>query len=478
MRVADLEDLYELSPAQQGILFHCVHASESSVYITQSLWSMLGGLDVPRFRRAWQTAVDRHPALRSAIYWEGLDTPQQVVFRNLPCSIDEKDWRDAEAQDRALESLIEEDRCRGLPLKEPPLSRISLRRLSDQVWRCLWTRHHILFDGWSQAVVLRDVYVAYAAGGEGGAMEPAVPYSAYIAWLRGQDRSRAQQFWTRLLENATPTPLRKAGVRQRFTAVSSAPVQDAIRLDNEHAHALTGLLRRRGLTLTSFALGLWTLLLSRLTNTADVLFGVTVSGRPPELRGVESMVGLFINTLPLRVAVTRETMFSDWLAGIMTRQAEIAEHTYCSLTEIHSWSGLPRTEPLFDSVVVVENYPKLDPGMASLCGLELSDFRSYVQSNYPLTLRVSSGDGCEFQLLYDSGRTEPGLAHVLLTQLQALLRSAADLLDARIEAADAILQRAEHEQAAVAARHMLANIRQRGENRNETVENGKCTRSV
>jgi microcystin synthetase protein McyB len=162
----------------------------------------------------------------------------------------------------------------------------------------------------------------------------------------------------------------------------------------------------------------------------------------------------------------------------MARQSEIAEYSYCSLVDIQSWSGMPRGRPLFESVVVAENYPKPDPVMAAGCGLELSDFRSYVQNNYPLTLRVSAVDRCEFQLLFDSSRVAQGVVPVLLTQLQALLRKARNLMAGRISDAVEIIHTAEQEQCRTAGRSILSDIRRRKENRNQTVEKSECTRSA
>jgi hypothetical protein len=470
MKATDLEDLYELSPAQQGILFHCVQAPDSSVYATQSFWSMRGALDVPRFRRAWQHVLERHPALRSGVYWEGLDSPQQAVFRSLSFPFDVADWseRSAAEQAAAMRMLIDEDRRRHFRLSHPPLARLAVRRCGDDLWQCLWSRHHILFDGWSQGVVLRDVFTAYAAGGDGASLDPVAPYSAYIAWLRRQDRTRAELFWRRLFAGlAPPPPLHRAGIHPR--PATATPRQQSIQPTPEEAAALTALLRRRGLTLTSLALGLWAMVLSRLTGVCDVVFGVTVSGRPPDLRGIESMVGLFINTLPLRVTVAADQVLSEWLRAVMTRQSDAAEYGYCSLVDIHAWSGVPRGQPLFESVVVAQNYPKPDPGMTARCGLDVSEFHSIVENGYPLTLRVSADDRCEFQLLYDAARVEPGVVQVLLTQLQAVVRQAVTLLPLPVAAAAAVMDSAEQASSRSATLNMLADIRSRSEQRNRTV---------
>lgn len=330
----NLEDIYPLSPMQQGMLFHSLYEPESHPYFEQSSWCIRGALDVPALREAWQRVVDRHPALRTAFMLEGTDEPLQVVYRSVEVPfavLDRRDTGDAEAE---LARFLVADRERGFDLASAPLMRLTLIRFADDVAYLVWSHHHLLFDGWSQPLIFRDFYAWYEGLRRGTevVLPPSLPYREYIAWLQRQDPHAAEAFWRETLAGfAGPTHLRVKDGAARATGTGSAPAAEAsdadpvIRrkasLSPDLSAALEALAHTHHLTLNTIVQGAWGLLLSRYSGEDDVVFGATVSGRPAELPAAESLVGLCINTLPVRVRVDPVQPVRAWLADLQAQQA-------------------------------------------------------------------------------------------------------------------------------------------------------------
>ena len=271
----------------------------------QTVYTLRGDLSVSAFKRAWQQVVERHPILRTLFLWERRDEPLQVVRRrvDLPCV--QEDWRGLSPveQQTRLQAYLEADRDRDFELSRAPLMRLALIRLAEEVFHFIWSRHHLLLDRWSSSLVLREVFAFHQAfqRGEDLHLEPARPYRDYIAWLRRQDRGRAEAFWREKLKDfAGPTAL---GIDRAPGGLPGEIVYDRqqLRLSGATTAALRSLARRQRLTLNTLVQGAWALVLSRYSGEEDVVFGVTVAGRPADLAGVESIAGLFINTLPVRV---------------------------------------------------------------------------------------------------------------------------------------------------------------------------------
>ncbi len=299
----NVEDLYPLTPLQSGMLFHSLMAPESGVYVNQVTCTLPADLDSRRFRQAWERLVQRHGVLRTAFLWDGLEEPLQAVRKTVPLPWQELDWRGlpAEEQRSRFEELRRSERHTPLPLSKAPLMRFSLIRLDGELG-LIWTFHHLLLDGWSLPLLVGELAAVYAALGENRepALPPARPFGDYVAWLRKRSAAKAETFWRQELvgftaPNSLGSPPRRE--RRRLPATpstgSSCPARSRRRSRPW----------RRGtkLTLQTVTLGTWALLFSRYSGEEDVVFGNVVSGRPAALPGVETMVGMFINTLPVRV---------------------------------------------------------------------------------------------------------------------------------------------------------------------------------
>jgi amino acid adenylation domain-containing protein len=427
-RLGDVEDAYPLSPMQHGMLFHTLHDLEPDTYTIQMSCSIHAKLDAQAFRRAWREVVARHASLRSAFIWEGLNEPLQVVRSRVELPWEEDDWRNltAEAQAERLASLLASDRARGFELSLPPLMRLLLIRTGDESWRLIWTQHHMLLDGWSLSLVLREVFELYEAFAEGreARLDRQPPYRDYIAWLRRQDLSRAESFWRSLLAGfAAPTTL---GVDRPVGAAAvgeRAYSQQQVYLGGDASTALGLFARKHQLTLNTVAQGAWALLLMRYSGEKDVVFGATASGRPADLPGVESIVGLFINTLPVRAQASADARVVSWLRQLQQQQFEARQYEYVSLAQVQAWSEVPRRRPLFESLLVFENYPVDQFVLEKSGGLGVAEIQSYSFSNYPLELLVAPGSNLFLQIKYDRRRFDEAVVARMLEHLQAILEA-------------------------------------------------------
>src|SRR5262245_1549605 len=388
----NVEDIYPLSPGQQGMLtVVLLSGAGSEVYCDQSTLTLGGELDPALWRRAWQRVVDRHPALRTLFVWERQGEPLQVVRRQAELPWQEMDWRhlsDAGREAR-LEAFLRQDRARGFDLSTPPLMRIALIRWQEETWKTIWSFHHLIVDGWSLSRLFGEVVTLYAAFRDGREPDLAPPgrYRDHIAWVQRQDAGRAEAFFRGALAGFDePTPLPYDGTGRGDGSWTSGRETDWI--PPAETEALTALARRHQLTLNTLFQGAWGALLARATGRDDVVFGSVVSGRPVDVEGVESMVGFFINVLPVRVKAGRETL-RTLLADLQDRQAEQREFEYCPLETIQSWSGLARDARRIESLLVFQNVPLNPLEVASLPGFELLDSRTKGATHYPVTLYVA-----------------------------------------------------------------------------------------
>jgi amino acid adenylation domain-containing protein/thioester reductase-like protein len=433
----NIEHVSKLSPAQQGMLFHTLYAPGSGVYVIQLCTTLEGQLDRAVFRRAWERIVERHPALRTAFYWEENEKPLQVVYRQVGLDWREQDWsgQTPEQQRRGLAELREADRAEGFDLARPPLMRWTLVRLAPEHLVFLWSFHHLVMDGWCQPLVFQELFALYDALGQG--REPVLPrrrpYRDYLAWLQQQSLEQAETYWRRALQGfSAPTPL---GLPQSARGEAAGPSGRALAsLSAEASAALQALARQHQLTLSTVVNGAWAVLLSRYSREQDVVFGVTVSGRPASLAGSETMIGMFINTLPLRIQADPQAPLLPWLKALQQQALELRQHEHSPLVQIQGWSEVPRGLPLFESIVVFENYPvgAALEGRRADQPLRVAEVQAVEQTNYPLSLFVLPGQQLALQLLYDAGRFEPWAAEGLVGHLRSILEGIAARPEARL----------------------------------------------
>ncbi|MDQ4104748.1 MAG: amino acid adenylation domain-containing protein, partial [Actinomycetota bacterium] len=320
-----VEDIHPLTPLQAGMLFHSLVDTDSAAYVDEIRLRLSGVSDVQALGAACQRVADRTPALRSAVVWEGVDEPLQVVHRRVAVPTRYYDWRDLSdlEQDRQLQRVVAENRAAGMDLTAPPLLRLAIAALTDDQVLLVWTSHHVVLDGWSLAQVFTEVSEQHAAIVHGRTPELVTrrPFQDYLDWLSEQDERQAQEYWRRVLSGfIAPTGLPyDRQPREAHRAESAETVQ--VELSVEESQRLRRFAQRGGLTLNTIVQGAWAVLLSRYSRESEVLFGTTVSGRPAELPGVDLMVGMFINTVPARVLVDGKQAVLSWLRELQVQQS-------------------------------------------------------------------------------------------------------------------------------------------------------------
>jgi amino acid adenylation domain-containing protein len=448
-----IEAIYPLSPMQQGMLFHTLYAPHSGVYVEQMAVAINTKLDVPAFKQAWQRVVARHAVLRTLFVWEKRKKPLQVVRKEVELPWREQDWRLNKAcpdEGRNLDAYLATERELGFELNKAPLMRFALMQVADDAYYFVWTFHHLLLDGWSTPLLLQEVDRFYDAICGGNAkrtpLERPRPYKDYITWLQQQDLVQAKRYWQQALQEFTaPTPF----VVDHADGGREGPyVEHHFHLSPAVTDTLSQLARQNRLTFNTLMQGAWALLLSRYSGEQDVLFGATVSGRPPELRGVETMIGLFINTLPVRVKVPAEAQLLPWLQQVQQQQLEREEYAYTPLVDIQAWSEVPAGMPLFESLLVFENYPVADQQTG---GLQMTSLRSVEQTNYPLTvvaeLLSEREEGAQLRvgMNYDISRFDHETICRMADHLQTLLEGIAANPEQAIAHLPLLLRRERHQ---------------------------------
>ncbi len=334
MAAQAIEDIYELSPLQSGLLFHTLYAPESRLYFEQILVPVESELDRDDIERAWAVVIAAHPALRTSFHWERIDKPVQVVHRTAQARLAFLDLRHISRSNQAAElaSFCETDRQRGFEIEKAPLLRVTLIQLSSMAYRLLVSFHHAILDGWSFQRVYRQFLETYLALRRGQNLQPppSRPYRDYIRWLHRQDLDGAERYWRKVLADYDEGARLLLHPRQDADEYAAHELP----LSAESTAALRQFAQRHRLTLNTLVQAAWAILLGRLTGSDDVLFGTIVSGRPSDLAGVDEMVGLFINTVPIRVLLPRAVNVITWLKALQTSQFEARQYDFSPLVQI------------------------------------------------------------------------------------------------------------------------------------------------
>ncbi|MEH2169754.1 MAG: amino acid adenylation domain-containing protein [Nostoc sp.] len=422
MEAKNIEDIYTLSPTQQGMLFHILSAPDSRMYVEQTVCTLHGTLNISAFEQVWQQVIDRHQSLRTAFVWQGVNQPVQLVHKQVRLAIAHYDWRELSTtqQEAQLQSYLEADQKSGFDLTQPPLMRFALIQTDVDTYQFIWSICHLVLDAWCVNTILKEFLSCYDALCQGRILQlqPSRPYRDYISWLKQQDLSEAEVFWRKYLQGfTTPTSLTADGKSQQ-----EGFSQQQVQLSLTTTEALKSLAQQHHLTLNTLLQGVWALLLSYYSNEVDVVYGTVVSGRPPTLLGVSSMVGLFINTLPVRVLVSDEASLLSWLKELHSRQLSIRRYECTPLIEIQNWSQVPPGIPLFQSILVFENS---SANISSLPtgNLRIDNVRSFINSNYPLVLLVKPWSQLSLNIFYDLRYFNPMTVTRMLSHLEALLNN-------------------------------------------------------
>lgn len=421
-----IEDILPLTPLQKGLIFHSLYDPESAVYFQQLSCRLEGNISVNAVNRAWQILVDRHQILRTAIVIKGQKEPVQIVFRNLPFQVEQQDWSGSNQQDldKRLQEFLKADRQRGFALDRPPLMRVTLIRLSQTSWQLVWSHHHAILDGWSQTPLMQEFLQLHrsALQGEEISLPSVRPYRDFLAWLKQKNPQDTESFWRNYMKGfSSHTPLMMMPARDKS---SSKKVELKLTLNSAETASLQKLARNCNVTLNTVIQGTWAILLNRYSRSEDIVFGITVAGRPADLRGIERTVGPFINTLPLRISVSGAERLDRWLQMLQQKQLEMGQFDYSSLSNVQQWSDVPRGQPLFESLLAFENFPIDRSLKAEDFGLDVANISFWETTHYPLTLVVVPGEELLFKLSYSSDRFDRSGMELLLKHWKNLLINA------------------------------------------------------
>ncbi|PZF88093.1 condensation domain-containing protein, partial [Micromonospora deserti] len=405
MTALRIEEVLPLGPLQEGLLFHAgLDGDGSGVYVVQLLVDLAGDVRPERLRAAVQGLLRRHPNLRAAFRHRRSGQPVQIVARDVTVP-----WREVDAPNPV--PVADEERLAPFDLSRPPLLRCCLVRMGAGRFRLVLTLHHLLVDGWSLPVLVREIIDLYAADGDAGALPPATPYRDYLAWVAVQDREASLAQWRTALAGLTePTRLCGVDSHTRPTLPEQVTRELPVHLD--------AAARDLGVTVNTVLQGAWGLLLGLLTRRTDAVFGATVSGRPPELPAVDSMVGLFINTIPVRVSARPEEPVRDVLARLRDQQVRLMVHHHVPLAEIQRAAGVGE---LFDTLLVFENYPLDTHTLPAAPGLRVTAVDGRDATHYPLTVVALPGERLTLEFVYRPDALDRGTVERIANQFTRLL---------------------------------------------------------
>ncbi len=397
-----IADIYPLSPMQEGMLYHYLADTDSNEYFEQIIFEVKGKLDIAKLEFAWNHIIENNEVLRTVFRWEGVEKPLQIVLNNRPMKIRNIDLTGTSDYEAKIAEIKAKDIEEGFDLGRGPLIRVTVYQLTDDKYIIIWNYHHIIFDGWSMGIIFKDIFTIYNQLMQGltPKITPKMKYKDYIKFLLGQDQNAAIQYWRDYLENFTIPTYFPADLPKN-TAISRIK-EESLRLAPDLYERLQQIAKKYRVTVNVILQVAWGILLQKYTYSADVVFGATVSGRPHDLAGAYESVGLFINTVPVRVKRIKDQTIAELLKKHMEDSFKRKNYEYVSLTEIQAQSELMRQTSLFDHIIVYENYP-IDESLnqANPEGIEIVNITAHEMTNYDLTLTVFVGETLMVKFAYN-----------------------------------------------------------------------------
>lgn len=411
MNKGNVSDIYGLSTMQEGMLFHSLKSESTSMYFEQFSCKLNGQINVDYFWESWQTVIDHNPALRTAFMWEGVKKPVQVVLKACKCSYIQYDWRDLAPSDREEEyrKFLQNDRSLGFELDNAPLMRFALIQIADDSYYFVWSFHHIIMDGWSLPLVLGQMLENYKAFKEGRtpAERNRKSFKEYLNWVNKQDTDITAKYWKSVLHGF-----------EEVIAISSDAADEqqgetkkcSVLLPEEALRNIEGIAKSKGITTYQIYNLAYAILLSKYSGKEDVVYGTTVSGRPVDIKGIDEAVGIFINTIPVRVQLDSKLTLLECLENLKEAQISRSSHEYMSLAEISSVHNIPQ---LFQSIFVYENYANAE-AYKDITEFTITELHLKEEINYPLAWVIKPDQGICIETVYNSAY----FSDVMIEELQ------------------------------------------------------------
>ncbi|MGH9968986.1 MAG: condensation domain-containing protein, partial [Pyrinomonadaceae bacterium] len=438
---ASIEDSYVLSPLQEGMLFHSLYAPHHAMYVRQIILTLHEVVHVPALRRAWDHVFKRHPILRSSLRWKGISEPVQEVHARIELPFEQLDWRvfPADEHDERLRNFLWEQRRRGFELSKAPLMRLKVLRLADVDFRMVWTFHHILSDGYSDVLTMKELFAFYDSfcRGQELHLEDPPPYREHCNWSRQPVSERAEEYWREKLIGFTePTPLGMGSGSVSAEDSDAELGEQSLKLPADLTARLKLLARAHDLTLSTMLQGAWALLLSNYSGQADVVFGGVRGCRKSALdgKGAASIVGPFINTLPIRVKLSPDSILLSWLKELRQQWVNLRDYEHTPLVKVLDYSELSRGTPLFESAVAYDkaqmNTVLHAEGTPEWQNRELRTVQA--RSNFPLTLAAYGEDEFLITVRYDEDRFEAHNIALMLERLRHVFEGFAENIEQKL----------------------------------------------
>ncbi|MFC4101263.1 non-ribosomal peptide synthetase [Paenibacillus xanthanilyticus] len=430
---SNVEDILGLTPLQEGLLYHAMTGDDRH-YAQHLTLRLTGDLAPDAIRQAWAHVIQANDMLRTVYRWEGLERPVQLVLKQIDVPIQFRDYSAATPAEceRLAEAFLRAEQERPFDLRKQPL-RIAVCKRSAHTGDMLISWHHILYDGWSNGVIVREFLEAYEAllAGRKPTTRVKTGFKPFLKWRQAQNKDRWKAYWQEALSGLEERTTLPDLARDERKSDSPASGRCKIAMEEAMAKRLYACCRELQLQPAVLFYGAWALLLSRYARSNDVLFGTTVSGRVPGIPGMEEMVGLFMNTVPLRARMTPDAAVSEWLRDLAEQLREREAFEHAPLTDVTACSGLGAGQPLFDSIVVVENYP-LQRNMGSGGAISISSYDMQENTHYPLTVGIAMFEGIDIELAYDPDRYGDEAVGRLAAQYRYVLEQLIHHPDARV----------------------------------------------
>ncbi|HEY2575703.1 MAG TPA: condensation domain-containing protein, partial [Streptosporangiaceae bacterium] len=423
MTASSFSEILPLAPLQRGLLFEHLLAGETAdAYLVQLVLSVRGPLDHRRLRTAAELLLARHANLRAGFLHDGLSQPVQVIPHQAGLPWRELDRSGTPAAGRAgsLASIAAAEQQPGFDLRRPPAMRFAVIRWSPDEHSVIFTHHHILLDGWSLGLFAQQLFELYEARGAESALPPQVPYRELFSWLSRQDQEAAGEAWRHELDDVRPLLL---GRHRAAGPDSPANGELNLEIGQDLSDRLAGIARGLHLTASTMFLGMWGIVLGSFTGSNDVVFGTTISGRSPEIQGIESAVGLYANTIPVRVSWSAQDCVADVLTAFQTRQLALSGHNWMSLADIQELSG---QRSLFDTLAIFANYPAAaELGDTSAAELAVTGDVTSDRTHYALDVLAIPGDQLRIRIQYSRRLCADETAEALAGRLVRLMEAVA-----------------------------------------------------
>ncbi|MGQ5207111.1 plipastatin non-ribosomal peptide synthetase PpsC [Bacillus subtilis] len=419
----EIQDIYPLSFMQEGMLFHSLYDEQSRAYFEQASFTINGQLDLERFQKSMDAVFDRYDIFRTAFIYKNVAKPRQVVLKQRHCHVHVEDISHLNEKDKehCTEAFKEQDKSKGFDLQTDVLMRISILKWAPDHYVCIWSHHHILMDGWCLGIVIKDFLHIYQALDKGQLpdLPPVQPYGTYIKWLMQQDREEAAEYWKKRLqhfEKASPLP-------KRTNQMSDGTLQQiTFTIPEKETSELQKIAAACGATLNTVFQALWGIMLQKFNRRDDAVFGSVISGRPSELKDVENMVGLFINTIPIRVQ-SDFLSFSDLVSGMQKDMTEAEAYSYFPLYDIQAQSALK--QELIDHIIVFENTPTQQEieelNQAGSFDFSVKDFEMEEVTNYRCSVKVIPGRTLYVRIHFHTGTYQPNMMSEIKDYLQHMI---------------------------------------------------------